>query len=207
MDGRDIEDVANELSGGGFVPLGTESGVAVQTKIVDISKQMFDISKLLRIYVNYKKDVDNGNDIVLYFNYCNYLNTPFIRFGEYGTIEYYEDEYGNVKPVLDEYGHAKRVFKEYRIFSDIIDGTYLKLGPNESGKLDIVVQFRYFEAGVVRGIKNFKVLTYQIFNISDDKPKFVIKEVYRAGKDSNEQDSRYDIGIYGSNTRVRSEDA
>lgn len=195
---KDIVEVANELSGYGMFPMETEGGITVETKIIDVRDVVEDISKLLRIYVNYKKDMDNENGIVLYFNYSNYLNTPFIKLDEYKTIEYDSDG----KPVLDENGHAKRIFQEYRVFSEILEGTYLKLSPGENGKLDIVLQFRYLDDNTVRGVKNVKVLTYQIFNISDDKPKFVIREVYRVGKYSSSSDSTYNINIYGAPTKI-----
>jgi hypothetical protein len=66
-----------------------------------------------------------------------------------------------------------------KIYSEILDGTYLKLEPGESGNLDIVVQVRYMKNNVVSGYKNIKLLTYQIYNISDEKPKFVIREIFR----------------------------
>ena len=115
--------------------------------------------------------MENGG-IVLYFNYFNYLNTPFIK------------------------------MEDFRVYSEILEGTYLKLMPGEQGKLDIVIQFRYFSDGDVRGIKNLKVLSYQIYNISDDKPKFVMREVYRIGKDSDIMDSVYDVNVYGGVSRI-----
>jgi hypothetical protein len=41
------------------------------------------------------------------------------------------------------------------------------------------------ENGKIIGYKTVKLLTYQIFNISDDKPKFVIREVYRISKNDS----------------------
>jgi hypothetical protein len=79
----------------------------------------------------------------------NYVNTPYIR--------------------LDE----------GKIYPSIIDGTFLKLNPGEDGILNIVLQFRYYEHGKVRGVSNKTVLSYHIYNISDDKPKFLIREIFR----------------------------
>ena len=83
----------------GMFPIRMEDGTSVDTKVINVSELGNDISKFLRVYVNYKKDKDNGNGIVLYFNYENYYNTPFVR-------------------ILNN-----------RTYSDIIDGTYLKLRP------------------------------------------------------------------------------
>jgi len=64
-----------------------------------------DFSDLMKLYVNYKKS-DDG--IVLYFNYFNYLNTPYVR------------------------------IEQNKVYPDYIDGTYLKLAPGESGAVNIV---------------------------------------------------------------------
>lgn len=61
----------------------------------------------LKVYVSYKKEEDKT--ITLYFNYMNYLDTPFIKIADN-------------KPV-----------------PALIDGTYLKLAAGEEGLLDIVV--------------------------------------------------------------------
>lgn len=156
----------------GMFPIKTEDGTTRETKLIDVGNSGKDLSKFLRVYVNYKKDRDNGNGIVLYFNYSNYYNTPFVK------------------------------LQDSKIYSDIIEGTYLKLNPGESGKLDIVIQFRYHNDGSVCGITNKRVLSYEIFNISDDKPKFVMKEIFRIGRDTNPEDSAHGFDIYGDVTRL-----
>lgn len=156
-DGRTLEQIFDSADLSDWELLGSEDSSSLTEYQFDASKLLSvkadDIKKLLRLYVNYKKDAQTNNGIVLYFNYNNYLNTPFIK------------------------------LEDYRVYTDIIDGTYLKLAPGESGRLDIVIQFRYTEDDVIMGCDNVKVLTYQIYNISDDKPKFLIKEVYRVGDD------------------------
>lgn len=37
------------------------------------------VEELSRIYVNYRKCEDGGLGIQLYFNYMNYLNSPYLR--------------------------------------------------------------------------------------------------------------------------------
>jgi hypothetical protein len=58
------------------------------------------------------------------------------------------------------------------------------------------------------GYKNVKILTYQIFNISDDKPKFIIREVYRISKnDSITSDiAKYDIALNGTTLNLEDND-
>lgn len=98
---------------------------------------------MTRLYVNYSRDM------ALYFNYFNYLNSPYIRI---------------------EGGHVRM---------DTLDGTYLKLAPGEDGTLDVVVQFRYVVGNVTYGYKNARIASYRIWNVSDDKPKFVVKQTYQ----------------------------
>lgn len=118
-----------------------------------------DIAGLTDIYVNYRRDSDL-NGITLYFNYSNYLNSPFIK--------------------LDD---------DYRPLIDTIDGTYLKLKSGESGYLDIVIQVKHKEDGALVGYTNIRLVRYQIFNISDDKPKFILRMVNKIQKDDYTQDT------------------
>lgn len=99
------------------------------------------------MYANYKKNSDN-NTIDLYFNYFNWLDSPYIKL--VGTKQYV----------------------------DTIDSTYLKLKSGEDGILDIIVQVKYFSDKKLCGYRNLKVLSYHIWNISDDKPKFVVKKAF-----------------------------
>ena len=101
------------------------------------------LDNLLNIYVNYTKD--SSGEIELFFNYINYICTPYVKFrGEYLALDY-------------------------------IPGTYLRLKKGEDGLLDIVLQFKYYkDQHSLHGYKNVKVATYKIYNVSDDKPKFLI---------------------------------
>ena len=133
VDGESIEAVLSALSLSGWELIGSEESDEIQEYQFDVSqllKDGVDIKKFLRIYINYKKDVTNNNAIVLYFNYNNYINTPYVK------------------------------VDNFKVYTDIIDDTYLKLAPGESGKLDIVVQFRYEEDEKILGCDNVKVLTY-----------------------------------------------
>lgn len=111
-----------------------------------------NLDELMTLYVNYEYD-DNGN-IIQYFNFYNYINSPFIEFD----------------PI------------KKKLKSTDIDGTYLHLGPGETGKLDIVAQFKaYSTEKTLYGVKTVILATYQIWNVSDDKPKFLIRKLYEVG--------------------------
>ena len=118
------------------------------------------MAHMLRTYVNYRKYNDGESDkIQLYFNYANYINSPYLR------------------------------VKSGRTYVDTIEGTYLSLKPGEDGTLDIVLQFRYYRGNSMCGYRNVKVASYQVYNISDDKPKFIIKRIYsmRGNDASNDE--------------------
>lgn len=107
------------------------------------------IAGLTELYVNYKRDEDL-NGITLYFNYNNYLNSPFVKMNDDGDV-----------------------------LIDTIDSTYLKLKSGESGYLDTIIQVKHREDGILLGYTNVTLARYQIFNISDDKPKFVVRMLNR----------------------------
>ena len=85
----------------------------------------------------------------MYFNYFNWFDSPYVKI-ENGT----------------------------ELLLDTIEGTYLKLSPGEDGILDIVLQFKFYVGGVLYGYKNVKALSYRIFNLSDDKPKFLVQKIH-----------------------------
>lgn len=128
------------------------SSINTDHVFVDINSSTVDLSRLLKIFVNYKKA--DGNAIDLYFNYFNWFDTPYIKMAD-GL------------PYLDT-----------------ISGTYLKLKSGEDGDLDIIIQVKYYNGTQLCGYKNIKVLSYHIWNVSDDKPKFIIQKTYELQKDS-----------------------
>ena len=69
-------------------------------------------------------------------------------------------------------------------YSDTISGTYAKIMPDSSEIVDVVIQFRQYSNGRLVNYQNIVVATYQIFNISDDKPKFIIKKLNDISIDS-----------------------
>ena len=143
----------------GVYPLFFESGRMIYSQecmgftLDDKSLDREQIEQLSRIYVNYRKYDDGGPKIELYFNYMNYLDSPYLR-------------------IVDN-----------KTYIDTIDNTYLRLKQDENGTLDIVIQFRYYKGGNLYGYRNVKLASYQIYNISDDKPKFLMKKIMQLDRD------------------------
>ena len=115
-----------------------------QTKemLFDCDGNIEELKKFLRMYVNYKK---TSGGIHLYFNYFNYLDTPYVR------------------------------ISDGKCYPNIIPNTYLHLKPNETGCLSFVTQFRCYSQDEVVGISDVELASLQIYNVSDDKPKFIVR--------------------------------
>ena len=88
--------------------------------------------------------------IKLFFNYNNYFNS------QYETTDI-----------------------NNKIRNYVVDGTYLSLEQDQTGFLDICLQFKYFNNGVLYGCRTAKALTYEITNVSDDKPKFIMRQIFK----------------------------
>lgn len=93
-----------------------------------------------------------GDGIRLLFNYHNFLATPFSELR--GGVEY----------------------------PKILDNSYLVLDPGKSGTLDVVLQVRYELNGLLYGIRTVVLASYFIVNVSDDKPKLVIRRLGKIRK-------------------------
>lgn len=101
------------------------------------------------------KKNSEDNSIKLYFNYFNWFDSPYVK------------------------------IENNKMYVDTIEGTYLKLNSGEDGLLDIIMQLRYYNGGQLYGYRNLKIASYHIWNISDDKPKFIIKKVFEIENNSS----------------------
>ena len=154
----DVENIVDQASGIEIFAQKSEEQTAVSNiefmSCTPLSSNS-NMLEQLKIYASYKRDKTNNNSLTLYFNYYNYINSPYLK-----------------------------IDNQHDIKLDVIDGTYLKLKSGEDGILDLVVQFRYYNGKQLIGYKNCKITSYHIYNISDDKPKFLIQKIYQAEKDS-----------------------
>lgn len=177
-----IDNIILKLKKYGFLNINTESlstDYEFNTIDFDVNSKTADFKDLLNIYVNYKVGLDGDQpQITLYFNYYNYINSPFVKFGDNNNLKI-----------------------------DTLEGSYLKLGPNEDGLLDINAQFKAYYGTNLYGMKTAKLLTFKIFNISDDKPKFVFYKMFEIKKNSLSQSTiDNDASITINNTYIDLDD-
>lgn len=141
----------------GFIKCTDTTNKPIPERKIKYTVTESDVKDFLKLYVNFAKDEDG--QIILFFNYNNLFLSPYLYQRNNGKF------YVEFKPE-----------------------TYKKIKPNESTNLDIVIQIKYFnQVGEVCGIKDIPVLSYKIYNVSDDKPKFIIKNTWII----NEENVRY----------------
>lgn len=125
-------------------------------RVIDYTITEEDVQDFLKLYVNYTYDDVDG--ITLYFNYNNLFCSPYLYRRNNGLFSV--------------------IFKQH---------TFKKIKPGENDNLDIIVQIRYHNfMGEVCGVKDIPVLSYKIYNVSDDKPKFIIKNNWILSKEKSE---------------------
>ncbi len=64
-----------------------------------------------------------------------------------------------------------------KIFANVVPGTYAKIDPGKDELLDIDMQFTVYDDNndIVGNIIG-TVAQFRIYNVSDDKPKFILKK-------------------------------
>ena len=68
-----------------------------------------------------------------------------------------------------------------KVYADIVSGTYARIKPNEHEDLTVVVQFRMYAGNALVSVKNVTAATYRVHNLSDDKPKFLLRKMSGPG--------------------------
>jgi len=64
--------------------------------------------------------------------------------------------------------------KKYQV---IKEGTYATIKCFDESYIKIMIQLCQYEYGNLIGIKDIEIARYKIYNISDDKPKFIIRRI------------------------------
>ena len=150
---QDVDKAWSVMSSHDYFPECSEQNASIGT--VDyfmLSADPKEIADHLKVYVNWRRYKKPGHEeeIELFFNYPNLFTSPYS----------YRDNDG-------------RFSVEYK------PSTYLRLKSGQDGYLYIIFQFKYYDSnGLLCGVRDLPVLTYHIYNVSDDKPKFVITKTY-----------------------------
>lgn len=155
-----------------------EDGRAIQLDNLDNATRLRlqledgEIDDYLKIYTNYVR-VDDGNGdwhYDLYFNIQNLFNSPF---------EYISSitNQPNVLIIPDSYLYLtgdkfKRVGDHNEIDEKKVEA--IKRG----GTLSLYGQVKTYSDDTLSDVKTIKLFEYKVYNISDDKPKFLIDKVY-----------------------------
>ena len=127
-------------------------------KTIDVSGSDFD--SMYKIYANYQKIEDpldpRGYHFDLFFNIQNLFKPPF---------EYISDVTHQPAPHL-------------------LPNSYLYLPGDKNskleskgGKLTLYAQMKWLINDLTASVKTIPLITYEIYNISDDKPKFFLKRI------------------------------
>lgn len=136
-----------------------------------------DIDDCLKIYTNYVKVDDGDGDFHfdLYFNIQNLFNSPF---------EYISSitNQANVLILKDSYLYLsgdkfKRVYDSDGKWHNEIDNDKVESIKN-GGVLSIYGQVKSYSGETLVSATTIKLFSYKVYNISDDKPKFMIQKTY-----------------------------
>ena len=137
-----------------------------------------EVDDFLKIYTNYVRIDDGFGDwhYDLYFNVQNLFNSPF---------EYISTITGqpNVLILPDSYLRLsgdkwKRTYDSNGEWNgNEIDDDKVK-SIKEGGTLTIYGQAKTYSNDQLSDVKTIRLFTYQIYNISDDKPKFLIDKTF-----------------------------
>lgn len=144
-----------------------------------------EIDDCLKIYTNYVK-VDDGNGdfhFDLYFNVQNLFNSPF---------EYISSVTGqpNVLIIKDSYLYLSGdKYTDGKIDQKKVEDI------QKGGVLSIYGQVKTYSNDKLSDVKTMKLFSYNVYNISDDKPKFLIDKTFDITQSSsaNGYENKVDI--------------
>ena len=154
-----------------------------------------EIDDYLKIYTNYVRVDDGYGDwhYDLYFNVQNLLNSPF----EYISSVTNQP---NVLIIPDSYLYLtgdkfKRVYDDGGTWThnEIDDGKLNSI--KNGGVLSIYGQIKTYSHDVLSSVRTLKLFEYKVYNVSDDKPKFLIEKTYDITKSTMNGDQGNEIRI------------
>lgn len=141
-----------------------------------------EVDDCLKIYTNYVRVEDGHGDFHydLYFNIQNLFNSPF---------EYISSvtKQPNVLIIPDSYLYLtgdkyKEVYDEDTgISHNVIDNAKMD-AIKQGGELSIYGQVKVYSNDMLSDTRTIKLFAYKVYNVSDDKPKFLIEKTYDVTK-------------------------
>lgn len=159
--GESTNDILNKMIDAGYSIHTWEAagnnetgGGSIQS--IDVSNDDFDST--YKIYANYQKvddeDDPRGYHFDLFFNIQNLFKPPF----EYMSKVTHQP--------------APHILPDSWLYLPGDKGYRLE---GSGGKLTLYAQMKWLVNDITAAVKTFPLVTYDIYNISDDKPKFLIK--------------------------------
>lgn len=148
-----------------------------------------EIDDSLKIYANYVRVDDGFGDYHydLYFNVQNLFNTPF---------EYISSVTGQPNALILEDSYLYLPGDKYKKAGDHNEVDKKKLDTiKQGGELVLYGQMKTYSDDKLCYVKTVKLFSYRIWNISDDKPKFLIKKTYDITKSKMQNDLSYVIDV------------
>ena len=131
-----------------------------------------EVDDYLKIYTNYVRVDDGHGDwhYDLYFNVQNLFNSPF---------EYISSVTGqpNVLILPDSYLYLTGdKFVDKGDHNEIDEEKVRRI--QEGGELTLYGQVKTYSNDMLSDVRTIKLFTYKVYNVSDDKPKFLIEKVF-----------------------------
>jgi len=145
---------------------------------LDLQFEDGELDEYLKIYTNYVRVDDGHGDFHydLYFNIQNLFNSPF----EYiSTVT----NQPNVLILPDSYLYLTGDKYMDKGDHNEVDDEKMEV-IKKGGQLSIYGQVKVYSDDKLSDVKTIKLFSYQIYNVSDDKPKFLIEKTYDVTKAS-----------------------
>jgi hypothetical protein len=161
------------------------SNITDKTRL-DLQFEDGELDDYLKIYTNYVRVDDGHGDFHydLYFNIQNLFNSPFEYISsvtQQPNVLIIPDSYLYLPgdKYVDKGGHNE-VDHEREKKTETPKMDAIKKG----GQLSIYGQVKVYSDDTLSDVKTIKLFSYQIYNVSDDKPKFLIEKTYDVTKAS-----------------------
>jgi hypothetical protein len=143
---------------------------------LDLQFEDGEVDDFLKIYTNYVRREDGHGDFHydLYFNVQNLFNSPF---------EYISSvtKQPNVLIIPDSYLYLTGdKYAPKGDHNEVDDAKMAKI--REGGELSIYGQVKVYSNDTLSDVRTIKLFTYRVYNVSDDKPKFLIEKTYDVTK-------------------------